>query len=183
MMGVMSSVVIGPVDSDDDLAQILALQRDNREASVSPSEARSQGFVTVVHTLDVLRSMHAFAPSIVARAERDVVVGYALTMTVECRPLLPVLDPLFALIGELGIERCYVMGQVCVARSHRGRGLFDALYAEHRARFSQRFDVLVTEVATRNTRSLRAHERVGFREIKRYRDDTDEWSTIAWRWR
>ena len=74
------------------------------------------------------------------------------------------------------------MGQIAVAPSHRGTGVFDALYAEHRARYQERFDLVVTEVATRNTRSLRAHQRVGFRTVTTYRDATDEWALIAWSW-
>jgi RimJ/RimL family protein N-acetyltransferase len=67
--------------------------------------------------------------------------------------------------------------------AHRGSGVFDALYAEHRAQYADRYDLLVTEVATRNTRSMRAHERVGFRTLHTYRDATDEWALIAWDWR
>jgi RimJ/RimL family protein N-acetyltransferase len=71
------------------------------------------------------------------------------------------------------------MGQICIAPEHRGRGIFDALYAGHRRHFADAYDLLVTEVATRNGRSLRAHLRVGFEEVLRYRDDVDEWVLIA----
>jgi RimJ/RimL family protein N-acetyltransferase len=42
---------------------------------------------------------------------------------------------------------------------------------------------VATEVATRNTRSMRAHERVGFTVLERYRDATDEWALLRWDWR
>lgn len=175
---------VGPVESDRDLEGILSLQSELRTPTVD-------GFVTVRHSMDILRRMHALAPSVVARAADGRVVGYAIVMLREARPLVPVLDPMFDRVEELPPSllsrapdpRWYVMGQVAVAPSHRGQGVFDALYAEHRARYQDRFDAVVTEVATRNPRSLRAHARVGFRTVLRYQDDTDDWAVIAWDWR
>jgi RimJ/RimL family protein N-acetyltransferase len=78
--------------------------------------------------------------------------------------------------------RFYVMGQICVAESHRGQGVFDGLYNAHKRLLSADFDLCVTEVATRNTRSSRAHERVGFRTIHTYQDHTDVWNVVVWDW-
>lgn len=179
----MALASVGLVESDRDLEGILTLQR----ASRAPTP---DGFVTVEHTLDILRAMHALAPSVVARDPAGEVVGYALAMPREARALLPILEPMFAMIERLppatlggGPDaRWYVMGQVAVAPTHRGSGVFDALYAEHRARYHQRFDLLITEIATRNTRSIRAHQRVGFRTVTTYRDATDAWALVAWDW-
>lgn len=174
---------VGLVESDRDLEGVLALQR----ASRAPTQ---DGFVTVEHTLDILRAMHAIAPSVVAREPHGAIVGYAIVMPKESRTLLPILEPMFAMIERLPPAalsakpdpRWYVMGQIAVAPAHRGSGVFDALYAEHRARYQARFDLVITEVATRNTRSMRAHQRVGFRTVITYRDATDEWALIAWDW-
>lgn len=161
--------------TERDLEGILELQRTSREVT-------ADGFVTVAHTIEILRAMHALAPSIVARDSR-VVVGYALVMLREVRAQIPILEPMFQIIERLvpPEARWYVMGQVAVAPSHRGTGVFDAMYAEHRARYRDRFDRVITEVATRNTRSIRAHERVGFTTLATYRDATDEWALIELR--
>jgi hypothetical protein len=167
---------VGLVESERDLEGILALQR----ASRAPTK---DGFVTVEHTLEILRAMHAIMPSVVARDESGAVVAYALSMPRETRELLPILEPMFVKIEALPIApRWYVMGQVAVAPSQRGTGVFDALYAEHRTRYGDRFDEIVTEVSLRNARSLRAHERVGFRTVLEFEDATDQWAIIAWRW-
>lgn len=171
-----------PVATDRELEQILALQRVNLAHNLTAEETAAQGFVTVVHDLPLLRRMHAIAPSIVA-VDGDVLAGYALVMPVECRELIPVLVPMFDRLDALGFGRYYIMGQICVAKSHRGRGVFDALYAAHRAHLGSRYERCVTEVATRNTRSMRAHARVGFRVVETYRDATDEWALVAWDWR
>jgi GNAT superfamily N-acetyltransferase len=174
----------GTLATRTDLSRIIELQRANLE--VNARDPVGQGFVTVVHTLDILERMHALAPSVVVR-DGDVVAGYALVMPHECAPLVPKLGPMFANLRALAWHgrpltalRWYVMGQVCVAESHRGRGVFDALYEGHAALYGNAYDLVVTEVATRNTRSMRAHARVGFETIDTYRDDVDEWAVIAW---
>jgi GNAT superfamily N-acetyltransferase len=140
----------------------------------------------VEHTPEILAQMHALGASVVAKVGSEV-VGYALTMTRECRPLLPVLEPMFARFDELSyaarpLRECsfYVMGQICVAESMRGRGVFDAMYQAHREHFSRSYQLLLTEISARNPRSLRAHARVGFSELTRYRDETDDWVIVGW---
>jgi len=170
---------VGLASGDADLEQILALQAANLEPALGDTK---DGFVTVRHTLPILRAMHALQPSVVARADGRV-VAYALSMPKETRTLLPILTSFFAKLDELlPRERFYVMGQVCVDRAHRGTGVFDALFAAHREHYASRFDSLVTEIATRNVRSMRAHARVGFETIAAYRDEVDAWAVVAWRW-
>jgi ribosomal protein S18 acetylase RimI-like enzyme len=177
-------VVVALSDGAGDLDGILSLQRTNLQTALPEDVALRDGFVTVAHTREILAHMHQEAPSVVARSGSEV-VGYALTMPRECRSLLPILEPMFAMLdtlehrgAPLSRSRYYVMGQICIADRFRGAGLFDAMYAHHRSCFADRFDVVVTEVSCRNGRSLRAHERVGFETLKRFRDATDEWAII-----
>ncbi|MEO8178779.1 MAG: GNAT family N-acetyltransferase [Deltaproteobacteria bacterium] len=179
---------VGKVRERGELDQILALQHANLAVNVSAEEASAQSFVTAVHSLETLQRMHELAPSIVARAETQL-AGYALTMRVEARAHVPILEPMFELLETLAFHghplrdtRYYVMGQVCVARAFRGQGVFDALYRGHREHYQERFELLVTEVSTRNGRSLRAHARVGFEPLYRYRDSVDEWVILGWDW-
>jgi len=176
------------VTSRADLEQILALQRDNLRTLVSADEAAREGFVTVGHTVEILERMHAIAPSVIARDGAEL-AGYALVMPIETRTLVPILDSMFRVFETLAWRgrplsawRYYVMGQICVARGHRGRGVVDALYREHRARYADRFELCVTEIATRNVRSMRVHARVGFEVATTYRDAHDEWAVVVWDW-
>ena len=172
----------------EDLEQILSLQRTNLIAGLPTAEWKDQGFVTIEHTLDTLQKMHDAAPSIIIK-DNDRLIAYALVMLRECRTMVPVLEPMFANFEKfawngkpLTAYRFYVMGQICIDKAYRGRGLFDILYQKHKEIYSPKFDLLVTEIATRNTRSLRAHERVGFKQVNVYRDETDEWSVVIWDW-
>jgi len=186
--GVQSPYRLTAVQHRSELEQILVLQRKNLKQELSPDEMRSQGFVTVEHDLPALEQMHALAPSVIALQGREL-VAYALTMPRECRDLMPVLVPMFELFDRLTYcgkplkdYRFYVMGQICVDKAHRGKGLVELLYQKHRELYQPRFDFIITEVALRNERSMRAHERVGFQTVHTYRDATDEWAVVLWDW-
>jgi ribosomal protein S18 acetylase RimI-like enzyme len=183
-----SAYTASTVQHRAELEQILALQRKNLKQALSDEELRSQGFVTVEHDLAALERMHALAPSIIVRHGSEV-VAYALSMPRECRTLMPVLVPMFDLLDRLEYrgrplneQRFYVMGQICVDKAHRGKGLVELLYQKHRDVYQSRFDCIITEVSCRNHRSLRVHERVGFQTVHTYRDATDEWAVVLWDW-
>ena len=176
------------VSSEKELEQILQLQQQNLLNNISAETRQSQGFVTLSHSLSDLKKLHEAAPSIIAR-DGETLAGYALTQTRECRAIMPDLEPMFALLDQvqwngqpLRNSNFYVMGQVCVAEAFRGQGIFDKLYQQHRTTYGGLYDCIVTEIATRNLRSMRAHERVGFKVIHIHRDELDEWAVVLWDW-
>src|SRR5258705_39424 len=111
---------VGRVRDDRDLEQILALQRRNLPRSIDPRAIADQGFVTVEHTLDVLRRMHEMEASILAR-EGGLLAGYALVMPVACRTLIPVLEPMFQRLERLR-GPFFLLGQNCVDPPLRAHG-------------------------------------------------------------
>lgn len=172
----------------DELQQILRLQEKNLIQRIDETEMMSQGFVTLRHDLTILEQMHRLAPSIIIKDD-DKVVAYALTMLQECRQLMPDLEPMFSLFDNLSWNnkplndyRFYVMGQICIAKEYRGQGLFEQLYQYHKNNYRSQFDLCVTEISRRNHRSLRAHEKMGFKIIHNHRDQLDEWVIVAWDW-
>lgn len=176
------------VSSTDELEQILALQQRNLPQNIDETEMQSQGFVTMIHDMNVLQQMHDLAPSIIAK-ENEKVIGYALVMLRACRQLVPLLEPMFKNFDKLEYlgkplndYLFYVMGQVCIDKQYRRTGLFNQLYQKHKEVYGGQFDFIMTEVATRNTRSLQAHTRVGFETLNVHRDELDEWSVILWNW-
>jgi hypothetical protein len=177
-----------PLAGDSEIEDVLRLQAANHASTLSADAMASQGFVTVRHDADVLRRMSQAAPGIVAVAD-DLVVGYALVMPRTFAADVPILAPLFAMLDTLSWKgvplatnpRWFVMGQICIARDYRGQGLFEGLYHAMAVRYRDRYDFTVTEVAARNTRSLRAHARVGFETLHVYPDETtgERWHVIA----
>ncbi|MCB0544945.1 MAG: GNAT family N-acetyltransferase [Lewinellaceae bacterium] len=173
------------VSNPGEVRQILALQEQNLAAALTPDLMRKQGFLTVRHDPDVLQRMNLAAPSVIAK-EGEQVVGYALVMPRAFAPDVPILQPMFDMLEQLSWRgqplreqsRWFVMGQVCIASDYRGRGVFDGLYKAMRSVCRERYDFTVTEVAERNTRSMRAHERVGFKTMHSY---TEALTGEAWR--
>lgn len=171
-----------------DLSSILALQRKNLSSSLSLEEQTTEGFVTVQHRIEQLVLLHHSAPQIIAK-ENEIIVGYALVMPPALKSTIAVLTPLFERLSTLkykGIPlqelRYYVMGQICVAKSHRGQGVVEKLYATHRAFLAHQYDYCITEISTRNLRSMRAHIKQGFELIHQFSDATDEWNIVLWDW-
>ncbi|HBS29131.1 MAG TPA: GNAT family N-acetyltransferase [Phycisphaerales bacterium] len=177
---------VGPAKSDDDLRAILSLQASNHHSALSKSERLSQGFLSLRHSLESLREMNAPWPHTVARAGTEV-VGYALVTLPRHAPLAPDLSPMFArfestpLHGKpIAAHRYFVMGQVCVAREHRGKGLLGAMYRSQARQMREAFDWSVTEINADNARSLAAHAREGWSEIDRYPDESGRfWAVVA----
>ena len=171
-----------------ELQQILRLQEENLIQHIDETEMKSQGFVTLRHELATLEQMHRLAPSVIIKDDNKV-VAYALTMLQECRQLMPDLEPMFSLFDKLGWNNkplndysFYVMGQICIAKEYRSKGLFEKLYQHHKKVYRTKFDLCVTEISSRNHRSLRAHEKIGFKIIHTHTDKLDEWVVVGWDW-
>lgn len=176
------------VSNTIEVAQILDLQDKNHVSTVSPAVAQEQGFVTVRHDPDVLRRMNEAAPSIIAKYGEEV-VGYALVMPRSFAAMVPILQPMFDLLDTLSWRgrplrdnpRWFVMGQICVAEGFRGMGVFDGMYQKMREVCGREYDFVITEIAERNARSIRAHERVGFQTLHTFSDDIarENWRVVV----
>lgn len=174
----------GVAESDADLQAILGLQAKNLPHAITQAELTAQGFVTLRHTLDLLRKMNTPFPHIVAR-DQGRICGYALVMRRAFDRELPILIPMFEQINsthyagrELGDAQYVVMGQVCIDKPYRGKGLFQGMYAEMARRLADDFDYILTEVSVRNQRSMKAHFKVGFEAVKTYTTEADEWVVL-----
>ena len=183
-------VVISPSSTEKDLQGILVLQQGNLSSILPAEEKQTQGFVTVAHSFDDLKQMQVYEPNIIAK-DGDTVVAYVLAMTEKSKADIPILVPMFNGFNHIEYKgkaitdyKYLVVGQVCVEKSYRGEGLFDKCYYAFKDQFESRYDFAITEVATVNLRSMKAHQRIGFIEIFRAKDETDlEWSVVIWDWK
>ena len=180
----------GPTTTDAHLQQVMALQKANLPRNISIEEAREQGFVTVDHDMETLRDMNTpYCHSAAWTGEE--LAGYALVMETRFGNRIPVLVPMFELLDEIPWRgkplkdwNYFVMGQVCVAKPFRGKGVFKGLYLDMRDRLSDHFGLVVTEISSRNPRSIRAHKKVGFETIHEYTDPEGEhWVVVGWGWK
>jgi GNAT superfamily N-acetyltransferase len=178
----------GKVIHDQDLEEILKLQQLNLLQHVPEAEKSNQGFVFVSHTSSQLQELNAQESHIIAK-DGDVLVGYCLAMTKSSREVIPSLIPMFEEFDELTFEgkkiaesNYLVVGQVCVAKEYRGKGIFRNLYEAYRAAYAPKYEFVITEISTRNLRSMTAHQKLGFQIIKTYRDAFEEWAIVIWDW-
>ncbi|TYP99926.1 acetyltransferase (GNAT) family protein [Tenacibaculum adriaticum] len=163
----------------EELEQILNLQQKNLLKNLSEEEKKEQGFVTVEHTLGILQNMHDVQPHIIA-THQNKVVGYALSMHQSFKNDIPVLVPMFDVI-EKTVENSLnyiVMGQICIDKDYRGKGIFRGLYDKMKKEVFKNFDAIITEVDALNTRSSNAHKAIGFKELVKYESGGQLWELI-----
>ena len=176
--------------TEKELSQIRELQKNNLPQNLTVIAIKSQGFVTVSHSLEDLIKLNSHEQHLVMK-DGDTIVGYLLAMTKYSRNDIPVLIPMFNVFDKLEYKKkliaaynYIVVGQVCIDKNYRGLGLLDNSYAAYKSFFKEKYDFAITEIATTNIRSINAHKRIGFVEIHRYTDASNiEWSIVIWDWK
>jgi len=177
-------------NSKNDLEGILNLQKRNLARGLTKDEIQTQGFVTVDHSFEQLEMLNNYEKHVIAK-DNEKLIGYLLAMTKRSRFDIPVLVPMFELFDKLSYDgkpvseyNYLVVGQVCIDKAYRGQGILDHCYATYRQHYGTRYDFAITEIATTNSRSLKAHKRIGFKEINIYvSPDQTEWSVVLWDWK
>jgi hypothetical protein len=183
-------VVYTTAKTNEDILQVLALQKSNLPQNLTEEQISSQGFVTVVHSFGALQKMNSIEQSIIAKDEGKV-IGYLLAMTRQSKNDIPVLIPMFEAFDSMVYDhkkiseyKYIVVGQVCIADGWRGQGILDECYEEYRERFRDKYDFAITEIDDKNKRSVNAHKRIGFQTIHNYKDPAGvNWVIVLWDWR
>ncbi len=163
-----------------DLQGILDLQKANLPQAITTQELKQEGFVTIQHDLVLLEQMNHPHPHVIAKANEKV-IGYTLVMLRQLSQVIPILVPMFEQINActykgqaLAEAQYFIMGQVCIDKQYRGQGLFKGMYATLEKEMSPHFDYIITEIAQRNPRSLKAHYKIGFQDLTTYTADNGE---------
>lgn len=166
--------------TQNELQQILELQKQNLPQNLSLEEKEKEGFVTVYHTFAILKKMHDKVPHIIAKYN-DKVIAYALCMHPDFGDSIPILKPLFIEIEKyIGATMSYVvMGQICVDKKYRKQGVFRKLYETMQGTLKGYFDTIITEIDSKNIRSLNAHAAIGFNDLCEYSSSGQNWKVVT----
>lgn len=166
--------------SIEELMQILALQEVNLLENLTVQEKRHHGFVTVKHTINILKKMHEVCPHTIAKFDNKV-IGFALSMTKEFSNDIEILKPMFLEIDKTEISKNYiVMGQICIDKEYRKKGVFRGLYNYMKTEICKdNFDVIVTEIDVNNKVSLNAHQAIGFEQLIDYNFQGKNWRIVS----
>ena len=169
--------------SDEDLEQILHLQKQNHKDLIDQSEAQKEGYVTVRHDIDALKEICQPDGHVIALHEGRV-IGYALTMHSQYAEAIPVLSELMDQMKAIEGSRPFlIMGQLCVAKDWRGKGVVRELYNHMKTALGEKYDGIYTEVAADNPRSMKAHLKNGYQLVKTYSNSAGKpWHLIYCNW-
>lgn len=181
-------ITIQRVTHDSELRAIQALQCANLRKNVSETEAAENGFLMAEYSLEFLRQMHECHPAILA-LDGTQLAGYALVASRQVRDGHPLLDDLCTQIDgviyqgrKLADAKYVVVGQLCVAKAHRGKGLVQRMYQHFRESLQPEYAYCITDIAQDNPRSLRAHLKTGFQVIHSIEFDGLVWNVVLWDW-
>ena len=170
-----------------DLQSILDLSRQNLKSADIPISDYEEGFITVPYEIEELEMMSSIHSQLVVKDRNtNGLVGYALLLDRKLSKEIPYLVSFFDQVNALEIEgkklsewSYIVMGQICIHEDYRSKGLFRGLYREFVELTKDKFDYVITEINANNTRSLRAHNRVGFQTILEFTsEDKERWHIV-----
>lgn len=178
-----------------DFEDIRKLQEDNLRRNFSDSEAILEGFVTAEYSTEFLSRMSTIYPAGIAKVDGKI-IGYALIVSKELRGDHALLDDMMEVIDNITFHKDnklttfksqpYVLcGQICVAAGYKGKGLAIDLYKHLKIvvlAISPEIRFCFTEVAHNNKRSLRAHEKCGFKVVQTNTIGDTGFDIVLWDW-
>jgi predicted GNAT family acetyltransferase len=142
----------------DDIPGILAVQE--------PNLPDSGGSLSVRQTADWFK--HAVLEKSVVVGRRDgKVVAYVLGTSLAAKAHIAIIQAMLRTFPAP--PDCYLYGPVCVAETERGKGLAGALFKELQRHMLGRS--AMTFVRADNDPSLRAHHKMGMRELGTFVND------------
>jgi L-amino acid N-acyltransferase YncA len=83
---------------------------------------------------------------------------------------------------QLSTVNYAVVGQLCVAKNHRGLGLAQQLYAYYQSCLKDKYRYLITDIDAANIRSLKVHLKTGFEIIGELHYGGSNWHIVLWNW-
>ena len=181
-------MVIKRVTELDELQGIKDLQTANLKSRLGKDEIEKEGFVTAEYSLELLERMNATEPHIIAK-DLDRVVGYALVATRSVIGGHPLLDDFFRQTDTLTYKgealrdvNYVVVGQLCVAKDHRGQGLVKSMYGLFKDELAGKYPYCLTDVDEMNPRSLKAHLSSGYKVISTLEYGGSKWYIVIRDW-
>ena len=176
------------VETEQELIGLKQLQTNNLRRIIGEEEAMKEGFVTSEYALSLLQQMHIIHPSIIMK-EGNEVVGYTIVTNKAVYGAHPELDHLFNTLdateykGALLKNSNYILvGQVCVAKTHRGQGWVPKMYDYYKNLHAKNYTFLVTDISQANKRSVRIHQKIGFETIGVIEQVGTCWDIVLWDW-
>lgn len=176
------------VENENDLEGIFRLQKANLKKNLTLQEIEMNGYVTVDHDWEKLKALNEIEPHVIAK-DGNKIVGYVLTMTEKSRYEIPLIYPMFEEFDKLNYNdksvsdfNYMVVGQACIHKDYRGKGLVEKCFQLYKETYCQFYDFSITEIDRINKRSLNAHLKIGYKVIHSYKENNKDWDVVLWDW-
>jgi predicted N-acetyltransferase YhbS len=157
---------IAPATAND-ILDILALQE--------PNLPDNGGSLSVRQTADWFRKA-ILENSVIAARRNGEVVGYVLGTSLAAQAHVAIVQAMLRSFPPPA--NCYLYGPVCVAESERGKGLAGALFRVLQTHMDGR--PAMTFVRADNESSLRAHRKMGMRDLGAFLNGGEQYIALSY---
>ena len=172
---------------DSDISQIMNIQSENQRKNLTPSQQKN-GYLSIAFSEDEFKDFNNSLCVVVAK-EQDTVIGYCCISSAAFNAQFPILDQIVAGISSYVIpetqnmpteEKACIYGPVCIALSHRGKGVLQKLSAFGLEMAKDRgYAYCFSFIAADNVRSLNAHRKLSFHTVGIVHHNNNEYVVIA----
>jgi hypothetical protein len=175
------------LNNSKDLDAIIELQKSNL-ADFLPQEQLSEGCLFMSYTPEQLQAFNQYTPGVIVKDD-NVLVAYLLAIPANAKQVLPEFSKILNLFIENNYEdvenlnenNCLLIGQVCIRKDYRGLGILEECYSIYQKMFVNKYQFAIAATAKVNARSIKAHQRLGFKQLSDYTDATGkEFTLLIW---
>ena len=172
---------------DADISQIIDIQSENQRQNLTPSQQKN-GYLSIAFSEAEFKDFNDNLCVVVAK-EQNTVIGYCCISNAAFNTQFPILDQIIAGIASYVMpesqdipteEKTCIYGPVCIALSHRGKGLLQKLSASGLEIAKEKdYAYCFSFVAADNVRSLSAHRKLSFHTVGTINHNNNEYVVIA----
>lgn len=172
---------------DSDISQIMNIQSKNQRENLTPSQQKN-GYLSIAFSEDEFKDFNNNLCVVVAK-EQDKVIGYCCISSATFNAQFPILDQIVAGISSYSIPatqdmptegKTCIYGPVCIALSHRGKGVLQKLSSFGLEIAKERgYAYCFSFIAADNVRSLSAHMKLSFHKVGTVNHNNNEYLVIA----
>lgn len=176
--------MVSRIATEADIPGIHALQEANLYANLNKQE-RKDGFVTTPFTANQLKEIIGRSGLFVTE-EGGEIIAYVFAGTwdyFDQWPIFPYMSSRFPELRykdfEVSRSASFQYGPVCIAKSYRNKGVFRATFETMRLEWIKYYPLSVTFVNAINDVSEKAHLRLGWEEIDRFKFNGNRYISLA----
>jgi L-amino acid N-acyltransferase YncA len=173
--------------SDSDISQIMNIQSENQSNNLTLSQQKN-GYLSIAFSEDEFKDFNENLCVVVAKEQHEV-IGYCCVSSASFNAQFPILDQIVAGIPSYAIpetqdipteEKSCIYGPVCIALSHRGKGVLQKLSAFGLEIAKERgYAYCFSFIAADNKRSLQAHMKLSFHKVGNVNHNNNEYIVIT----